>query len=160
MTDCIVELALLLQLRGQIKIGIGLRRVERKSLLPAQFGFVGMSELLREDAVIHQQRCIPGRELEPAAGELICLIEPFLLGQVSQPRIARGWISRVGLDRVLPGSDGVLGIALLQRLARQSHLERSVVRSQRSRALQIGQIAAVQGEVIMHLIDTTPNQQC
>ena len=130
MTDCIVELALLLQLRGQIQIGIGLRRVEHKSFLPAHFGFIGMSELLGKDAMIHEQCRVPGREIEPAAGKLVCLIEAFLLGQVSQPRIARGWIRWVGLDRILPGSDGFLGIAFLQCLARQSHLERSVVRSQ------------------------------
>ncbi len=128
--DCIVELALLFQFGRQIQISLGPRRIDRERLLPAQFGFVGMSELLSEDAVIYQQIYILGRKLEPVAGKPIGLVKPLLLTQVSQPGIARGRIGRVGLDRILPGSDGILGITFLQSLARQAYLDWSVVRCQ------------------------------
>ena len=73
--------------------------------------------------MIYQQGGVSGSKLEPAAGKLVRLIEPILLGQVFQPGIAGSWIGRVGLDRVLPGSDRILRVALLKRLPCQACLE-------------------------------------
>src|SRR5262249_45080857 len=109
-------LALLLQLRRQIEVGLQLRWIHCQGTLPAFNRLLRVPRLVGQDSVVDEEIDVLRNIAQSGPRQLIRLAGSLLLDQKPEQTVARHRVFRIRLQRLPPGGDRLRSVPSLQLL--------------------------------------------